>query len=114
MATIYEYSRMCKYYKYCDGCPLADTIKDDTCGAYITNFPDEATKIINDWIKEHPITTYASNLLAKFPNVAMNSKGYPDVCVSAIYGGKCPYDDKCAANSSVDYCEQCWNREYTK
>lgn len=113
MATIYEYSRMCKYYKYCDGCPLVDTIKDDTCGNFIANFPDEATNIINDWIKEHPITTYASNFYDKFPNATRDKNNCPEMCLMFVYGGECPYDDKFTSDEffGKNYCKECWNRE---
>ncbi len=97
MASIKDLKRMCKGYSDCDGCPLSmeDCLPD--------SLPDNADEIIDKWVAEHPVKTYAMDFFEKFPNASRNGKGVPKVCWNCVYG-----DGKYCA---YDACTECWNRE---
>lgn len=112
MATIYDFSRMClSYVNECDGCPLSQ--RERGCRNYMEYCPDEATKLIDKWIKEHPPVTYASNFFEKFPNADKDKDLCPTgICLAQIYGGECPYEDDSTGMPVDDSCIKCWNRPY--
>lgn len=102
-----EHERMCRYYKNgidCCGCPLAkkDLIQYENCFDYCAHYPEEAVAIVEEWAKEHPVRTYKSVFLEKFPNVRMAD--VIDTCVETIFGNSVP---ECGDIN----CEDCWNRE---
>lgn len=109
--------RMCQAVKrnmLCsDTCPLFITnlLKNTNdekydCHSAISKFPEQAVEAVEKWSKEHPVKTYLSVLLEKFPNVKLNNDDIPKtVCPNELFNLKeqgCP-DIKCI---------NCWNREY--
>lgn len=98
MASIKDLKRMCKGYSGCDDCPLSmeDCRRPDL-------LPDNADKIVDKWVSEHPTKTYAMDFFEKFPNAARDHNGLPGVCWKQVYGGgkDCPFDE----------CIECWDRE---
>lgn len=109
MATIHDFARICNYHEHCNGCPF--NFEETDCGNYLTEHPDNSTRIIDKWIVEHPIETYASNFYNKFPNAQKNSEGYPKMCLRDVYGN-CSCIRVETQNMYGDCCKECWNREY--
>lgn len=101
MAQIKDLKRMCEYYSDCEDCPLyVNCSRPD-------NFSDDTDEIVDEWVKEHPVKTYAMDFFEKFPNAPKNSDGTPDVCIRCIYSEFDKPDYDCVNVS----CEKCWNQE---
>lgn len=103
MANIKDLQRMCRNCEECNGCPLF--IKGfSQCTP--SEFPDNVDEIIDKWVAEHPIKTYAMDFFEKFPNALRNENGVPKFCFKHIYGDeiRCPFSDSYS-------CTECWNRE---
>ena len=98
MASIKDLKRMCKK-EHCEGCPL--NRKSVSCMP--DSLPDNADEIIDKWVQEHPVKTYAMDFFEKFPNAPRRSNGMPHTCWGYVYG-----DGKYC---SSDACTECWNQE---
>lgn len=100
MASIKELKRMCKSNKgHCTNCPLYESNR--LCVPHL--FPDNADEIVNKWVQEHPVKTYADDFFEKFPNAGRRIDGAPKVCWEHVYG-----------NGSLCFepnCMNCWNQE---
>lgn len=101
MAEIKDLKRMCKAHENCGECPLLCE-----CSAY--GFSDKLDEIIDKWVKEHPVKTYAMDFFEKFPNAPKGRYGTPVPCIEDIYG----VDKKLTGcpKGNVD-CLKCWNQE---
>lgn len=100
MATIKDLKRMCKN-EHCEGCPLDR--KGVSCMP--DSLPDNADEIVDKWVAEHPVKTYAMDFFKKFPDAPHTTRGYPVPCIGSIYSGF--RDKKCL----VGGCFECWNQE---
>ena len=100
MATIKDLKRMCDSYKKCDDCPLGYT----RCGDSISALYDNADEIVDKWVEEHPVKTYAMDFFEKFPNALKNRYGAPMGCWEHFYGG----ENVCTGSFN---CTECWNKE---
>lgn len=98
MASIKDLKRMCDFYPHCSGCPIKSIL---TCSVY--RLPDNIEEIVDKWVQEHPVKTYAMDFFEKFPNAPRDSDGAPKTCWKHVYG-----DGKYC---SSDACTECWNRE---
>ena len=97
MAQIKDLKRMCVSHEDCEGCPFCgDCLSPDS-------FSDNADEIVDKWVKEHPVKTYAMDFFEKFPNAPKDDNGKPKCCCISIYGDKL----KCPDGG----CEECWDRE---
>lgn len=65
MASIKDLKRMCEMQKFCADCPLSG--EDASCMPDL--FPDNANEIVDKWVQEHPVKTYADDFFEKFPDV---------------------------------------------
>ena len=103
MATIKNLKRMCDSYKECDDCPLGYM----RCGDSISALYDNADEIVDKWVLEHPIKTYAMDFFEKFPNARRNKEGTLAtlVCRKELYSDELPCIWYCGG------CTKCWNRE---
>lgn len=63
MARLKDLKRMCEMYTLCDDCPLSS---DEVCMP--DSLPDNADEIVDKWVLEHPVKTYAMDFFEKFPN----------------------------------------------
>lgn len=106
-----EHERMCRYYKNgidCGGCPIVkkDLIQYEKCFDYCAHYPEEAVAIVENWAKEHPVRTYKSVFLERFPDALLYENGEPRTCVENIFGKNARPSDcgECG-------CFYCWNRE---
>lgn len=64
MAQIKDLNRMCKFYEDCIECGCYNECRG--CGVY--SLPDNLDEIVDNWVKEHPVKTYAMDFFEKFPN----------------------------------------------
>ena len=102
MATIKNLRRMCKFYKSkCSDCPL----QGKCCACEI---PDNADEIVDKWVKEHPIRTYAQDFFKKFPNAPKGRYGTPIPCIEDIYDVDKQLTE--CSKGNID-CLKCWNQE---
>ena len=108
-----EHGRMCRYYKNgidCGGCPIVkkDLIQYEKCFDYCAHYPEEAVAIVEQWAKEHPVKTYKSVFLERFPDAKKYANGVPIICVCHVFGLKHEQENfKCSTST----CSDCWNRE---
>lgn len=100
MASIKDLKRMCEEHHYCMGCPLAHLE-----GCMLYRLPINIDEIVNKWVDEHPVKTYAMDFFEKFPDARRKVAGIPVPCIRMIYS-EC-YNNEC----SVGGCSVCWNRE---
>lgn len=98
MAEIKDLKRMCAAYvdNDCDDCPL------DSCTTLPCNMSNNADEIVDNWVKEHPVKTYAMDFFEKFPNAPTDRVGKPRTCVKQIYG--------IDINCSNIVCIDCWKQ----
>lgn len=78
-----ERERMCDSYPDCSGCGLLT----DRCGCMglTKETAKEAVAIVEQWSKEHPKKTRASEFLKVYPNAALNEiDGYPSIIPCAL------------------------------
>lgn len=102
MASIKDLKRMCKTMSTCTDCPLyTGGISCSIPG----KLPDNINEIVNKWVAENPIKTYAMDFFEKFPDAPRTTKGNPTPCIGAIYS---EFHDK---NCLVGGCSECWNME---
>lgn len=95
----------------CSKCPLHknQTACQYSCGSLEKKDPEKAVRIVENWAKEHPVRTYKSAFLEKFPDAELGCEdGAPYVCLYYIFGLK-HAPDYCKRNSAT--CFKCWNRE---
>lgn len=98
-----EWKRMCKVdISGCMGCPL-DEIKGGMCRYSVYKEPERAVEIVEKWSKENPMKTIMDDFFEKFPNARKTKDGLPEICPTAVYGGK---RDCCAVHD----CVECWYR----
>ena len=92
MAQIKDLKRMCAAHDNCLKCELY--VGCDR----IYNLPDNIDEIVDKWVKEHPVKTYAMDFFEKFPNAPKDDDGKPKCCRISIYEDKleCP-DGGCTA-----------------
>ena len=102
--------RMCESYSNkCDYCGIF-IVKGygASCHWWTTNYPKQAIAIVEQWAKEHPVKTYLSVLLEKFPNNNICPHSFPSFCVEEVYGTRAGMN----CNKLQVQCMKCWNREY--
>lgn len=99
MASIKNLKRMCNNYSECENCPMSRY----SCTP--EGLPDNADEIVDKWISEHPVKTYAMDFFEKFPSAPKKENGCPKICLLNIYSGK-----KACVFGHHD-CYKCWNRE---
>lgn len=100
MASIKDLKRMCKSTD-CSECPL--NMGGSMC--ILVTLPNNADELIDKWVSEHPIKTYAMDFFVKFPDAQRNATGIPITCIGNIYS---KFRDK---DCPVGGCSECWNRE---
>ena len=98
MASIKELKRMCKEHQHCIDCPFVNL---EGCSLY--RLPSNIDDIVEKWVSEHPVKTYAMDFFEKFPNARIY-KGIPTICLRDIHP---ELGDKCYGKN----CLECWNRE---
>ncbi len=109
-ATIYDYARMCKFYKNSNDCALAKSTA--ICQVFIEEHPDKANEIILKWCEEHPIKTRQDEFLKMFPNAKVRSDGVLDFPPCIIDKSKhIEADCLCSTAHGFNDCDEC-RKEY--
>ena len=103
MAEIKDLKRMCETYNNCERCPLS-------CKSYAPPYelPDNADEIVDEWVKEHPVKTYAMDFFKKFPDAPKGKDGTPIPCIKDMYDVDKQLTECFKGN--ID-CLKCWNQE---
>lgn len=100
MANIKDLKRMCEAHKFCTDCPLKTDTWCIPCA-----LPDNADEIVDKWVQEHPVKTYAMDFFSKFPDARRKVlTGIPVPCIRVIYPEF--YNQDCSGK-----CPECWNQE---
>lgn len=104
MASIKDLKRMCKNMA-CKDCPLSGSdVSDCWVRTVPSDYPyEDIDAIVDKWVAEHPVKTYAMDFFEKFPDAPRDSDGTPAACWQHVYGD----GQYCA----YDMCTECWNRE---
>lgn len=87
----------------CDKCYLSKTLNGYhvICQVLERLHTEEAISIVEAWSKEHPMKTYLSDLLEKYPKTGFYINGIPKVCAKNLgYRKDCPDERDCIS---------CWN-----
>ena len=101
MAQIKDLKRMCAAHENCEECPLrCDCSSPDS-------FSDNADEIVDKWVMEHPVKTYATDFFEKFPNAPKEKSGEPKSCIKNIYSNVVVSCKECETRS----CYMCWNQK---
>lgn len=92
----------------CGSCPLGSINNglNVICSVLERKYPEKAIEIMEIWAKDHPIKTFLTDFLEKYPNAPMDADGMPNVCPSDL--GYTDNEDKDDCDMS---CQTCWNRE---
>ena len=105
MASINDLKRMCKTMSMCTDCPLYT----GGISCKPVTLPDNIDEVVDKWVAENPIKTYAMDFFAKFPDARRKtSMGIPIPCIGVIYSEF--YNEDCPEEG----CTSCWNREMKK
>ena len=100
MAEIKDLKRMCDFYPNCAGCPIESKLP---CTPH--RYVDSIDEIVDKWVAEHPVKTYAMDFFSKFPDAQRKASGIPVACIRVIYSEF--YDEDCPTSS----CYECWNQK---
>lgn len=95
----------------CEECPLHKAraeISEGDCIDYRYKYPEKAVAIVEEWAKEHPVRTYKSVFLEKFPDAETDYDGELFACVRHVFGSEHAFHGDCDDETA---CEVCWNRE---
>lgn len=108
-ATVYDYSRMCRSFEYCNNCPLSyyNNCEKASCEIFMRNNPDKANEEILKWCDENPVKTYKDDFFEKYPNTRKTDDGYPLSLKCIIYGHDCIISDR---NVTIGDCNACWDK----
>lgn len=97
-----KYSRMCRAFPACNGCPLRINAGCLMEHAETETEYEQAVELVEHWADEHPENvTILDNFLKKYPKTVCGENGFPVVrpCdLGYINNEPCPGD-----------CAQCWN-----
>lgn len=111
---IKQKERLCQYYKD-TGCNFCVLDRNMPCSDFIVQCPQKAIEIVQKWSDKHPQRTLLTEFLDHYPNVEMNSDGYPDNIIPC-YLGLMKRTDICENRCLYFYdkgrrpCQDCWNK----
>ena len=92
--------RMCDKQENCFSCPL-NGMKN--CYGDTNEQLIKSEQILTDWDKAHPVKTYLTDFLSKYPNAKMGDDGLPDdICPDKL--GYCETKGRRECD-----CTKCWN-----
>lgn len=94
-------NRMCVRHPGCAQCPMFEAKHKactNGCFAYVTDYPDKAVEIVQQWGEQHPIRTRQSEFLKQWPNAVLDKDGvltFSPCKFDATRGAPCPKDIDC-------------------
>lgn len=98
MAQIKDLKRMCLFYDDCLECRLYNA--NERCS--VCFLPDNLEEIVDKWVEEQTVKTYAMDFFEKFPNAPKGKYGEPQICIKTMHG---------RGFRCLDDCIKCWNQE---
>lgn len=106
-----EWIRLCKSNN-CNDCPLeSNKVNSQHCRWYVVAETEDAIAIVQKWSDEHPVMTWMSKLVEKFPNAEKISM-ITGACPGWVFGtGPNMHRTGCDGRRERR-CEECWNGEY--
>lgn len=107
-----EWGRMC-IGTDCIFCPMDEMAQGGgfVCRTSVQIHPDDAIAIVQKWSDEHPVMTWMSKLVEKFPNAEKISM-ITGACPGWVFGtGPNMHRTGCDGRRERR-CEECWNGEY--
>lgn len=87
----------------CRNCPLWTEDREYTnCKSDYSEYSVEAIAIVQAWSDAHPVKTYLSDFLDKYPNAVLSKNGTPS--------NNCPRDFGLKNIGDCGDCTACWNQ----
>lgn len=107
--------RMCDYYKNCNCCPIEKF--EDGCMITLEGAEelDEYERILEEWAKEHPVTTNADKFVEIIENtfgISCNKEGLIKRCPMDTFTIKKPGVPKHCIEIGCLECKKWWDEEY--
>lgn len=106
-----DLNRMCHSYDMCTHCDLFEQrnlFEQRICDGRINKISifrlSECHDIVSKWAEQHPVKTYLSEFLDRYPNAPLNEDGVPD----RFCPGDLGYDN--LSDCAGCECTQCWNQ----
>lgn len=96
-------SKMCALI-HCGDCGLSNDNNGtrENCDLFTKRNPGQAVAIVEKWLSEHPLVTYASKIREVFPEFDLD-----DTCLAYVLNVL-----RSSINCDNYNCKDCWNREY--
>ena len=91
--------RMCDKQENCFSCPF-NGMKN--CYGDTNEQQIKSEQILTEWDKAHPVKTYLTDFLSKYPNAPMRDDGTPKICPQKL--GYCK--EFCCVGTD---CFKCWS-----
>ncbi len=93
----------------CLDCPLSyrNNKTSKSCTKFIITSPEKAIEVVENWAKEHPVKTFLSDFLEKYPDAQIDDNGLPNICPHYLGYTDIIDEEDCDLN-----CKSCWNREF--
>lgn len=109
-----EKERMCRQlYTHCSDCQLSPKNNDSGygCEAYVSQRPEEAVYVVEQWSKENPPKTKKDKFFEVCPNAPKTDKGYP-IFGLPVYVGLCEKHlcSECGYGNTMK--PLCWDTPY--
>ena len=109
-----ELNRMHKAFDECRNCPLSGWKREPRgldCNEFVKHYTEQTISIVQKWSDEHPVMTWMSKLVEKFPNAEKISM-ITGACPGWVFGtGPNMHRTGCDGRRERR-CEECWNGEY--
>lgn len=99
-----EGTRMCNSYEACVGCPMYPT--DDCCMVKMNL--KQMIRIVEQWVKEHPVKTRQSEFLKIFPNANLDDYGILLIAPCDVY------DEERKSGCWENGCDKCRHNFWLK
>ena len=102
--------RICDYYEDCDDCPIGGFSPNCVGGLLKVENTDSCERILEEWVKEHPVMTNADKFIEVLKNIfggAKLNKKQVRMCVKAVVGLN--------VDCNTTHCSECmkwWDEEY--
>ena len=93
----------------CSSCLLSSDLngKDISCESFEYEYPERAVKIVEDWLKEHPVKTRQSEFLKMFPNARLHN-GVINICPVELGEQK---EEQCESITCANCKKKFWGKE---
>lgn len=100
--------RLCKTVDCAEYCPVRiarDNTRSGYCMSFLRSHPEEAVKVVEEWVEENPMKTLKNDFLEKYPDAPLINDRIPFVCARHLYP-----NISCEKGVGHSYCSECWDR----